>query len=58
MSPYVKRKFTKVYCKKCDRMVAEVLKGSEVYCYTCSTWLIAGDVKTMKGNPLPVRRAS
>ena len=41
MTRYTKRKFTVVFCDKCDRRLAEVLVGTETYCPSCANWTVA-----------------
>ena len=41
MTRYTKRKFTVVFCDKCDRRLAEVLIGTITMCPACNTWTTA-----------------
>ena len=41
MTRYTKRKFTVVFCDKCERRLAEVLVGTETYCPSCANWTVA-----------------
>lgn len=41
-SRYVRRQFTKVYCRSCGRPLHECIIGTEVMCPKCNTWTIAG----------------
>ncbi len=39
----------KVYCRKCDKFLCEVLPNSSVMCFDCGVWTEAGKIYKKRG---------